>query len=547
MKKHSNLFFACAIMGIFALAGCQNSLTGAGNQVSSASGAVVVTIETSKTADANGARTIHPALDGFTRYELSFEGPTAHPEVEISADGNPPIELTVGSWTITATAYNGEAPTALGSVTVEITNGGISSASITLGPVTGGMNGTLRYSVTTPTGAEGNLTARVTASDEVNITLMAGSNEDTLPLPAGEYLLFVSLTKAGNHAGRTEALHIYSGMTSEASYTFTEDDFIGVETLNPVYAAFTGAVGATAMPSNTAAITIAQGGNIATFAIVGGGTGVATIDAATGELTLVETGEITVSLVITTASGVVTHMGTSSSITVTKEVSSELIPGVVTAIPPTTPDADIDLRWPMTPVLWLNGTITASVDNYEEFTGSGSYSGDTWALQGEGRRISPTIEHDGTTVTRYNFTSTGSNISLLIQLDVSSEYDCDFAFVGNLDSTASITDYYYDRISGNTSKTITISVPTAGNHFVEIGYGKDGSDSAGSDCAWFTIEQSGISWYIDGVQVEGQTFGTLAAQNARDYSLGIHRLTVIATKSDGKSYSKTVNFTIIKE
>jgi hypothetical protein len=205
-------------------------------------------------------------------------------------------------------------------------------------------------------------------------------------------------------------------------------------------------------------------------------------------------------------------------------------------------------------VLWLNGTITASVDNYEDFTGSGeftgSYSGDTWALQGDGRRKSPTIGHSQTTITRYNFTSTGSNASLVIRLDVSSESGYDYAFVGNLDSTASMTSYY-DRISGSTSKTITISVPSAGSHFVEIGYGKDGSASSGSDCAWFTLAQydnsiTRINWYLDGVAVAGQT-STLSLP-ARNYALGTHHLTAIATKSsDGTLYSKTVNFTIVKE
>jgi hypothetical protein len=57
---------------------------------------------------------------------------------------------------------------------------------------------------------------------------------------------------------------------------------------------------------------------------------------------------------------------------------------------------------------------------------------------------------------------------------------------------------------------------------------------------------AGFSWYIDGALMSGQTSATLAA-NARNYALGAHTLTVIATKSDGTSYSKSVNFTIVKE
>jgi hypothetical protein len=56
-----------------------------------------------------------------------------------------------------------------------------------------------------------------------------------------------------------------------------------------------------------------------------------------------------------------------------------------------------------------------------------------------------------------------------------------------------------------------------------------------------------INWYLDSVQIAGQTSATLTV-NARNYSLGTHTLTVIATKtSDGQSYSKTVNFAIVEE
>jgi hypothetical protein len=198
-------------------------------------------------------------------------------------------------------------------------------------------------------------------------------------------------------------------------------------------------------------------------------------------------------------------------------------------------------------VLWLNGTITASVDNYDELMVlPGSYSGDTWALQGDGRRKSPAIGNFQTTITRYNFTTAGANTSLVINLDISSQNGSDYALVGNLDSPVS-RNSYYGFSSGSVSKTITILVPSTGSHFVEISYDKDSSGSSGSDCAWFTIEHQGISWYIDGVQITGQTASIFVA-SAHNYSLGTHSLTVIATKgSDGKSYSKSVNFTIVEE
>ncbi|MDR3284048.1 MAG: leucine-rich repeat domain-containing protein [Treponema sp.] len=319
MKKHINILFACVIMGVFALAGCENPATEM--EPAGPSGAVVVTLGTPWGAGTNGARTIYPAaLDGleFTRYELSFpSGPVAHEPVGLIAGENPPILLVAGQWVIRVTAYSGageDEAAILGgeSASFYITDGETTPVSVTLGTNTAGAAGTLSYSVTAPEGAEGSLTVQTATQWAVEggtIPLEAGVNEDTLSLPAGEYRLSVSLSKAEHHAGRTEILHIYPDMTSTATYTFAEDDFIGVQTLNPAYGDFTGVVGATLLPSNAATISAAKGGNTAVFAIVGGGTDVATIDAGTGRLTLVETGELTVSLIITTASGVATHMG----------------------------------------------------------------------------------------------------------------------------------------------------------------------------------------------------------------------------------------------
>jgi hypothetical protein len=123
------------------------------------------------------------------------------------------------------------------------------------------------------------------------------------------------------------------------SYTATEENIFAsnniritvygaVAALTPVYAAFTGAVGAKATPSNAGAINTAKGNNIAAFAIASGA-GAATIDASTGELTMGSGGTITVSLtIITNAAGAITHRGTSESITVTKNVTGAAITGL---------------------------------------------------------------------------------------------------------------------------------------------------------------------------------------------------------------------------
>jgi uncharacterized repeat protein (TIGR02543 family) len=133
-------------------------------------------------------------------------------------------------------------------------------------------------------------------------------------------------------------------------------------------------------------------------------------------------------------------------------------------------------------------TITNITYNY--------VSGGTWTLQSDGRRKSPSISHSSVTKSRVSFTSTAANASISIQLSVSSESGYDFAFISTLDnSSATYTSGYYtgSRISGTQSVTVTIPVPTAGSHFIDIGYRKDSGYSSGSDCAWFKVTTSSSS------------------------------------------------------
>jgi uncharacterized repeat protein (TIGR02543 family) len=119
-----------------------------------------------------------------------------------------------------------------------------------------------------------------------------------------------------------------------------------------------------------------------------------------------------------------------------------------------------------------------------------SVSGGTWALLGDGRRQSPAIGYGEVTKARVSFTSTVVDASITIQLDVSSESGCDYAFISTLDNASATysSGYYTDsRISGEQSVTVTIPVPSPGDHFIDIGYWKDGSVNNGSDCAWFKV------------------------------------------------------------
>jgi hypothetical protein len=107
------------------------------------------------------------------------------------------------------------------------------------------------------------------------------------------------------------------------------------------------------------------------------------------------------------------------------------------------------------------------------------------------RGASPPSTSDGSTSKfRVSFDGAGGSSAIVIQLDVSSESGCDFAFISDLDNTsATSSNGYYtgSAISGEDSVTVTIPVPSPGSHFIDIGYQKDNSATGGSDCAWFKV------------------------------------------------------------
>jgi hypothetical protein len=331
------------------LAGCSNSLEPAAPQSPAASagagaGKVVVRIA------GNDARTLLPGAPEFSGYTLSFIpqlGEDKPADITLTPEdlaGGYTMELLAGNWKIGAAGLvriedvtgidDGDYPAAYGESATLYIYAGATIDDVTIdiqGGVDAGGQGVFSYDITYQEDiSSATLKLLTLEGDEAvpPIDLLDGGPTGSFALDAGYYLLRTELEWRGSSIVKTEVVHIYGGRTTEANYTFTEDGFIWVETLAPVYVAFTGPVGATLLPSNAAAITEATGDNTAVFAIVGGGMDVATIDSATGELTLVETGAITVSLVITTADGAPTHKGTSESITVTKEVTGAAITGL---------------------------------------------------------------------------------------------------------------------------------------------------------------------------------------------------------------------------
>jgi hypothetical protein len=173
------------------------------------------------------ARTLYPVFGAFSKYVLSFDGSTVHDDVEL-AGGSAVIELGLGEWTITATAFTGTGEnaqaTAQGSITVTVEQDVSKPANIILGPITGAESetGTFSYAITLPASASA---ATLSLTNMETQAAVPGSPFDlkarssgTLDAAPGYYLMHLQLTNAkGETAGLTEVAHLYSGLTTSAA------------------------------------------------------------------------------------------------------------------------------------------------------------------------------------------------------------------------------------------------------------------------------------------------------------------------------------------
>lgn len=124
------------------------------------------------------------------------------------------------------------------------------------------------------------------------------------------------------------------------------------------------------------------------------------------------------------------------------------------------------------------------------YTNLDSYG--SWTTDGLFRK-SPTITHSQITREKVYFYTDTANAVVQLEVKVSSEPNYDFLFVGKLDDANASYSSYQDRISGTiTGKAVSITVATPGQHFIIIGYRKDGSGSTNSDCGWYRM----VSGYV---------------------------------------------------
>jgi formylglycine-generating enzyme required for sulfatase activity/uncharacterized protein YjdB len=219
---------AVLTLGLAILAGCNNGLEAPRLEWEAGTGTVSLTIEGASAA----ARTLAPVQEDFTRYVATFSG-GAHDPVVLSGP-NPSINLVPGNWTITVTAYTGTAasytPVGQGSAEATVTIGQTVLMSVTIVPITDqGGTGTLRYAVTLPSADTASLSLiKLSNNAQVSgtpVDLKITASGDVANLAPGYYLIGISLMKTGKSAGKSEVVHIYKGLVTDAAYTFDDDDF----------------------------------------------------------------------------------------------------------------------------------------------------------------------------------------------------------------------------------------------------------------------------------------------------------------------------------
>jgi hypothetical protein len=141
--------------------------------------------------------------------------------------------LETGIWTLLVNAYidNNLAATGTTERAFSLGTGATVNLTITLSPIASALSGTgtFKYNITYPAGAVitmFKLANMFPAAGPEEFDLTSGGNEGEIPsIPAGYYLLRITLTKDGKGAGKNEVVHIYDSLTSEYTAVLADNDF----------------------------------------------------------------------------------------------------------------------------------------------------------------------------------------------------------------------------------------------------------------------------------------------------------------------------------
>ena len=136
-----------------------------------------------------------------------------------------------------------------------------------------------------------------------------------------------------------------------------------------------------------------------------------------------------------------------------------------------------------------------SPDNPADHRKLGSISGDFTLVDGW-YRSPQTTSHGSTYTSRINFTTDADNVMIDIEVMISSEAS-DFGYVSRLDTAFSTISFSF-KGSGKKTSMVSIPVPKAGRHFIEVAYVKDSSLSSYEDMFRYRIPRLINCWISQG-------------------------------------------------
>jgi hypothetical protein len=220
MKNLKQIILLCTgIILTGLIAACSNPLIEQ-DRGNAGTGNVLVSI-----AGGNG-RTILPSVSGFSRYALEVSGSGNNPTIPADLSGlagsGVSITLPAGGYTVTVKAYRSsggnEYLAAQGSKKITVTSDSTSAAVvIDLKPFIGQGNGFFSYRITLPGDTETAVLNLKSADYDQKFNLIDSAvSSAPIELPAGYYDMFVALAKGAVEGGEYAAVHIYSGMETNA-------------------------------------------------------------------------------------------------------------------------------------------------------------------------------------------------------------------------------------------------------------------------------------------------------------------------------------------
>jgi len=229
------IFNYLLLFSFLILFGCWNPLSPSQQQIPPGLGAFSLSID--------GARTILPntTITSFQVYTLEFTGTEILSIDRTNANLSTPINLQVGTYNLTVTAYmdtEKTKPAAVGSLTdIVITAGQVTNRTIPLTAfgMTAG-KGAFCWNIDFPDGlneVKMKITPvdRLTGTSEQTLYFKGGSSQvnkiDSVDLNSGMYRVLFTLIKNENTQTVIwrDVVHVYQNMTSVFNYTFTEEHF----------------------------------------------------------------------------------------------------------------------------------------------------------------------------------------------------------------------------------------------------------------------------------------------------------------------------------